>query len=102
MAIGPLDGRRLALLLVDKDGIAQRLEAKTPPGGNSATFSVPLVADAASIGPLQIVLAIASAKPLAALEGLRSAALKDIAPRLIDEAKAGSASVEAEFFKLAP
>ena len=99
--IANLGGRRLALLLVDNDGIAHRLEAKTLAGGDSATFSVPLVADAASIGPLQIVLAIASAKPLAALEGLRSAALKDIAPRLIDEAKAGSASVEAEFFKLA-
>ncbi len=98
--ISNLGGRRLALLLVDNDGIAHRLEAKTLPGGDSATFSVPLVADAASIGPLQIVLAIASVRPLATLEGLRSAALKDIAPRLIDEAKAGSASVEAEFFKL--
>jgi hypothetical protein len=98
--ISGLAGRRLVLLLVDNDGVAHRLEAKALPGGDSATFSAPLVADASSVGPLQIVLAIASAKPIAALEGPRSAPLKDIAPRLIGEAKEGSASVEAEFFKL--
>ncbi|HYA74487.1 MAG TPA: protein kinase, partial [Roseiarcus sp.] len=98
--ISGLAGRRLVLLLVDNDGVAHRLEAKALPGGDSATFSAPLVADAASVGPLQIVLAIASAKPIAALEGLRSAPLTQIAPRLIGEAPASSASVEAEFFKL--
>ena len=98
--ISGVAGRRLALLLVDNDGVAHRLEAKALPGGDSASFSVPLVADASSIGPLQIVLAIASARPIVALEGLRSAPLKEIAPRLIGEAGADSASVEAEFFKL--
>ncbi|MGD0186219.1 MAG: protein kinase [Roseiarcus sp.] len=98
--VSGLAGRRLALILVDNDGVAHRLEAKTLPGGDSATFSVPLVADAASIGPLQIVLAIASAKPIAALEGVRSTSLKDLAPKLVGEAGADAASVEAEFFKL--
>ncbi len=97
-----LAGRRLALILVDNDGVAHRLETKALPGGDSATFSVPLVADASSIGPLQIVVAIASAKPIGALEGVRSAALKDIAPKLVGEAGADAASVEAEFFKLVP
>jgi hypothetical protein len=98
--ISRLAGRRLVLLLVDNDGIAHRLDTKALPGGDSATFNVPLVADAASVGPLQILLAIASSKPLAALDALRSAPLKDIAPRLVGEAPASSASVEAEFFKL--
>jgi serine/threonine-protein kinase len=98
--IANLAGRRLALLLVDNDGVAHRLAAKTLPGGDSATFSAPLVADASSIGPLQIVLAVASTKPIAALEGLRSAPVKELAPRVIGEAPTDSASVEAEFFKL--
>lgn len=98
--VSRLAGRRLVLLLVDNDGIAHRLDAKALPGGDSATFNVPLVADAASIGPLQILLAIASSKPIAALDALRSAPLKDIAPRLVGEAPASAAAVEAEFFKL--
>jgi hypothetical protein len=98
--ISGLAGRRLVLLLVDNDGVAHRLETKAAAGGDSATFSAPLVADASSVGPLQIVLAIASAKPIAALEGLRSAPLTQIAPRLTGEAPAASAAVEAEFFKL--
>ncbi|MGO4872118.1 MAG: protein kinase domain-containing protein [Roseiarcus sp.] len=98
--VSNLAGRRLVLLLVDNDGIAHRLEAEAAPDGDSATFSAPLVADASSIGPLQIVLALASAKPIAALEGLRSAPLKEIAPRLIGEAPASAAAVEAEFFRL--
>jgi len=99
--ISRLAGRHLTLLLVDNDGLVHRLDAKTLPGGDAATFSVPLVPDAASIGPLQIVLAIASPKPIAALETLRSAPLKDVAPRLVGDAPANSAAVEAEFFKLA-
>jgi hypothetical protein len=98
--ISGLAGRRLVLLLVDNDGVAHRLETKAAAGGDSATFSAPLVADASSVGPLQIVLAIASAKPIAALEGVRSTSLKDLAPKLVGEAGADAASVEAEFFKL--
>ncbi|MGD0561471.1 MAG: serine/threonine-protein kinase [Roseiarcus sp.] len=98
--ISGVAGRHLVLLLVDNDGVAHRLETKAAVGGDAATFSAPLVADASSVGPLQIVLAIASAKPIAALEGLRSAPLADVAPRLSGDASASSASVEAEFFKL--
>ena len=99
--VSGLAGRRLVLLLVDNDGIAHRLETKPAAGGDSATFNVPLVADAASIGPLQMVIAVVSSKPIVALETLRSAPLKDIAPRLVSEAPAASAAVEADFFKLA-
>ena len=99
--VSGLAGRHLVLLLVDNDGIAHRLETKPAAGGDSATFNVPLVADAASIGPLQMVIAVVSSKPIVALETLRSAPLKDIAPRLVSEAPAASAAVEADFFKLA-
>ena len=98
--VSNLAGRHLALLLVDNDGVAHRLETKALPGGDSATFSTPLVADAASIGPLQIVLAIVSSKPIAALDDLRSTPVKDLAARLTGDARAASTSVEAEFFKL--
>ena len=99
--VSGLAGRRLVLLLVDNDGIAHRLETKSAPGSDSATFSVPLVADVASIGPLQIVIAVVSSKPIAALETLRSSPLKGIVPNLVSEAPAASAAVEAEFFKMA-
>ena len=98
--VSHLAGRHLLLLLVDNDGVAHRLEAKALPGGDSATFSVPLVADASSIGPLQVLLAIASTMPLSELEGLRSSPVKELAVRMTVEARGNPASVEAEFFRL--
>ena len=50
--VANLGGRRLFLLLVDNQGKAYRIDAKAQPGGETATFSVPLVPDAASIGPI--------------------------------------------------
>ena len=96
--IANLGGRRVTLILVDNAGAAYRLEAKPQAGGDSATFSIPLTPDAASIGPIQVILAIVSMKPIPALESFRSGPLKTIAPTLFEEARAGSASVGAEFF----
>ncbi len=93
-----LAGRRAYLLLVDNDGGAYRLEATPEPGGDSATFSVPLTPDPGSAGPLQVILAIASKAPIPSLEAFRSGPLKTLAPPLADEARAGSASIGAEFF----
>ena len=53
-----------------------------------------------SIKQMQVILAIASTKPIPALETFRSGPLKAIAPSLLDEAKSGSAAVGAEFFTL--
>jgi serine/threonine-protein kinase len=97
--ISGLQGRRLYLILVDNDGLVHRLETKADPSGDSATFSVPLTADASSIGPMQMLLAIASYKPIPALDTLHSANLKLIGSRLVDDARRASASVEADYFK---
>jgi serine/threonine-protein kinase len=97
--ISNLEGRRLYLVLVDNDGLVHRLEAKVDASGDSATFSVPLTADASSVGPIQMLLAIVSDKPVPALDTLHSANLKLIASRLVDDARRASASVEADYFK---
>ena len=85
--ISNLEGRRLYLVLVDNDGLVHRLDAKVDASGDSATFSIPLTADASSVGPMQMLLAIVSDKPIPALDTLHSANLKSIASRLIDDAR---------------
>ncbi len=97
--ISALERRRLYLILVDNDGLVHRLETKVDPSGDSATFSVPLTADASSIGPMQMLLAIVSDKPIPALDTLRSASLKLIASQLVDDARRASATVEGDYFK---
>jgi hypothetical protein len=97
--ISNLDRHRLYLVLVDNDGLVHRLEAKVDASGDSATFSVPLTPDASSVGPMQMLLAIVSDKPIPAFDTLRSANLKFIASRLVDDARRASASVEADYFK---
>ena len=72
---------------------------RAPPGRDAAAFSVPLTPDASSIGPVQILLAIVSAKSIPALETFRSGPLNAIAAQLVDSARGGSVSVEADFFK---
>jgi serine/threonine protein kinase len=98
-SISNLGGRRLYLVLVDNDGLVHKLEAKVDASGNSATFSVPLTPDANSVGPMQMLMAIVSNKSIPAFDTLRSANLKFIASRLVDDARRASASVEADYFK---
>ncbi|HEY1886434.1 MAG TPA: hypothetical protein VGG86_10340, partial [Roseiarcus sp.] len=76
-----------------------RLETKVDANGDSASFSVPLTADASSIGPMQMLLAIVSDKPIPALDTLHSGNLKLIASRLVEDARRASASVAADYFK---
>ena len=97
--IANLGGRSLVLVLVGDDGLAYRLEAKPSPERDAATFDVPLTPDASSIGPMQILLAIVSAKPIPALESFRSGPLNTIAPQLVGEARSGAVAVGADFFK---
>ena len=97
--ISNLEGRRVYLVLVDNDGLVHKLETKVDASGDSATFSVPLTPDASSVGPMQMLLAIVSDKPIPAFDTLRSASLKFIASRLVDDARGASASVEADYFK---
>jgi serine/threonine protein kinase len=97
--ISGLERRRLYLVLVDNDGLVHRLEAKVDASGDFATFSVPLTADASSIGPIQMLLAIVSDTPIGAFDTLHSANLKLIGSRLVDDARRASAVVEADYFK---
>jgi serine/threonine-protein kinase len=97
--ISGLERRRVYLVLVDNDGLAHRLETKVDANGDSASFSVPLTADASSIGPMQMLLAIVSDKPIPALDTLHSGNLKLIASRLVEDARRASASVAADYFK---
>jgi hypothetical protein len=97
--ISNLAQRRPYLVLVDNDGLVHRLETKVDASGDSATFSVPLTADANSVGPMQMLLAIVSAKPVPALDALRSANLKSIASRLVEDVRGASAAVGADYFK---
>jgi len=97
--ISNLNGRRLYLVLVDNDGVIHRLDVKTQQGGGAATFSIRAAPRGDSIGPMQMLLAIASESPISTLETLRPTSLKSIAPLLVDEARRSSASVEADYFK---
>jgi serine/threonine-protein kinase len=97
--ISNLEQRRPYLVLVDNDGLVHRLETKVDARGDSATFSVPLTADANSVGPMQMLLAIVSDKPVPALDALRSANLKSIVSRLVEDARGASAAVGADYFK---
>ena len=96
--VANLAGRRLFLLLVDNEGKAYRIDAKMQPGGDSASFNVPLVPDAGSVGPIQLVLAVTSAKPLPALESFRSGELKTLTAAVAEDAKTGAAAIGADFF----
>ncbi len=95
-----LAGRHLDLLLVSSDGQVYRLDARMQPGGETATFSVPITPDAASIEALQMLLAIASPKTPPALEGFKAGAASDILPRLRSQLPDATATLDVEFFKL--
>ena len=97
--VSNLQQRRLYLVLIDNDGVVHKLDAKVDANGNSATFSIPLTADASSVGPMQMLLAIVSDKSIPTLDTLRSAKLKTIVSQLIDDARSASTSVEADYFK---
>ena len=97
--VSNLDGRRLDLLLVASDGKVYRLDNRVQSGG-AATFTIPMTPDANSIEALQMLLAVASAKPIQALEGFKSGAAADILPRLRGELAAADGALEVEFFKL--
>ena len=61
-----LGGRRLYLMRVDNEGKAYRIDATPKPGGDSATFSLPLPRVRGPAGPVQRLLALTSDKPIAA------------------------------------
>jgi hypothetical protein len=95
--VSNLAGRPLALLLVGNDGQVRKFDILSQAEGASAVFSIPVLADPASNNTLQVVIAIASAKPLPALGGLEDGVAAEILPRLQRELPAGA--VAADFFR---
>jgi serine/threonine protein kinase len=98
--VSNLAGRHLDLLLVSSDGNVYRLDNRVQQGGGSATFNVPVNADATSVGVLQLLLAIASPKPLSALTGFKAGATATILPSVHNELAGASGALEVEFFKM--
>jgi predicted Ser/Thr protein kinase len=98
--ISNLDGRRVDLLFIGSDGQAHRVDTRLQAGGASAAFSAPIVPDAAAIEALQVLVAIASPRPVQALEGFTGGPAAVILPRLRDELPASGGALEVEFFKL--
>jgi predicted Ser/Thr protein kinase len=97
--VANLAGRHLDLLLVSSDGAVRRLDSRMQPGGGSATFNIPIAPDAASIGALQLLLAIVSPKATRTLEGFKVGAAADILSRLRNELPNASGALDVEFFK---
>lgn len=95
--VSNLAGRTLDLLLIGSDGQVRRFDIHAPAGGADAAFSVPVIRDAGANNALQIVLAIASDKPLQTLAGFREGAASEILPRLERELPAEGIGVE--FFR---
>ena len=97
--VANLAGRHLDLLLVSSDGAVRRLDSRMQPGGGGATFNIPIAPDAASIGALQLLLAIVSPKATRTLEEFKVGGAADILPRLRNELPNASGALDVEFFK---
>ena len=98
-SIGALAGRRLDLLLITNDGLAHKIVSRGLASDQSALFSVPITPDAGSIGALQILVAIASSKPLDALAAFRSGPAADILPKVAAQLGPTDAALNVEYFK---
>jgi eukaryotic-like serine/threonine-protein kinase len=98
---GP-DGQLVDLFLVADDGSVRHLVAGlNPPAGEKATFNAKLGPDIAN-GKLQLLVAIASPKPLAIFQNAATAAAAELFPRLAADARNASLTLAASLrsFKL--
>jgi hypothetical protein len=97
--IGSLAGRHFDLLLITNDGLAYKIEGRGLASDQRATFSVAITPDASSIGALQILVAVASPKPLDALATFRSGPAAEILPKVAAQLGPSDAALEVEYFK---
>jgi eukaryotic-like serine/threonine-protein kinase len=96
------DGRQIDLFLVADDGSVRRLAGGlNPPAGEKVTFNAKLGPDIAN-GKLQLLVAIASPKPLAIIQNAATAAAAELFPRLAADARNASLTLAASLrsFKL--
>jgi hypothetical protein len=98
-AVGAVAGRRFDLLLITNDGFAHKIASRGPASDPIAPFSVAITPDAGSIGVLQILVAIASPKPLDALAAFRSGPAADILPKVAAQLGPTDAALDVEYFK---
>jgi hypothetical protein len=85
--------------MVGSDGEVHRIETRPRADGLSATFSAPIVGDAAAANVMQLVVAIVSPKPLPSLAEFKSGPAADILPRVAGELGASDGALGTEFFK---
>ncbi|MGO9758014.1 MAG: hypothetical protein ACLPNY_15535 [Roseiarcus sp.] len=98
-SIGALAGRRLDLLLITNDGFAFKIAGRNLASDQTVSFVAPITPDANSTGALQILVAIASTKPLDALAAFRSGPAADILPKVAAQLGSSEAAVGVEYFK---
>ena len=100
-AITALGGRALLLLAIVDNGRAVKLRAQVAAGGGSASFNLPLSGDASSKGKPQVLLAIATDRPLAALDGFRFGRSAEVLPKVGAQWREAGASAALALFRLA-
>jgi eukaryotic-like serine/threonine-protein kinase len=99
-SVSNLAGRSVALLEVNSDGRVRRIEARPAANGESATFSAPVSADVVSRETIEVVLAIVSPRPVAALADFTSGRADGILPKLQTELPAAGGALDADYFQI--
>jgi eukaryotic-like serine/threonine-protein kinase len=90
-----IEGRQIDLLLVTDNGTVRRLAATSfPPANDKLPFSAKLDGDIAN-GKLQLLVAIASPKPLPVIEHAVSTTAEKLFQRVVDDAKLAGPGVSA-------
>ena len=98
-SVSNLAGRNLAVLVVTTDGGVHRIDARPSADGASATFSAPVVGEAGPKDMMQVIVAIASSKPLPSLVDFKSGAAGAILPRVRADLAAAGGSLVTDFFR---
>jgi len=99
-AITGLERRRLTLLAVGDEGRAVKLRVQIADDGKSASFSIGLSGDADSFGKPQVLLAIVSDRPLAALDQFRAGPSADILAKIGAQWREAGVTASLALFKL--
>ena len=99
-AVTDLGGRQMLLLAIGDDGRAVKVRVQPSPGGDGASFNLPVSGDADSFGKPQLLLAIASDRPLAGLDAFRAGAAADVLGRIGAQWREAGGAAALALFKL--
>lgn len=94
--------KTIEFLLITDNGQVQNLSPLLKPGTDSMSFTIGLQRNQSDATPLQLLVAIASARPLPSLQSRQPVAADIFFPQVLKEAKDANTSVTAtvRFFKL--